>query len=256
MPCRILLLTAMTVFLGCNKKDTSLPRNIPAGDGYMPQTKGLKLTYTITSGDESGGSSVTRITDVYDSSGYTVAKGTSIVTGTEISAPFYMVHNKEKTIQTVAPLPVYYQTLDQLAAQFDVFTHEEHPYAMTIPHSNQRNAVVFPENIYTKWHSEQLDEEASLITDNTTTVTPGQIDSLGKVTIALGTFDCIRVHYISKGHFHSVATDATGQQVVDYETDLDRKEWFAPGIGFVKGSETNLKTGGVTITELTKIDHP
>jgi hypothetical protein len=255
-----IFLFAFTITLlatACNKdKDDNNPLpDVDATAGYMPGTKGMELTYTVTQGDEMGASSVMKITDVYDSSGYTVAKGTASAAG--IGNPVYIIHNKEKTVNTVRPVAAYYESLSLAAAQYDVFTHEEHPYIITIPHNSQLHAVVFPETVFTRTHGEKNDNGASLVNDYTQTEMAAEIDSIGKITIKLGAFDCVRVHHIRKTHLHGVATDYDGSQtVVDQGVEFDEKEWYTPGLGVIKTEETNMNTGVLTVTELTKVAKP
>ena len=247
---------SLLIWTGCSKdldKDP-LPK-VSSLAGYMPEVKGMELTYTVTKGDEEGTISVMKVEDVHDSAGYKVSMGVTQVA--DIDNPFYTIHNQEKTVSSVGLPPTYYKSMTQLAGQFDVFTHEEHPYAMVIPHKEQLHAVVFPESVFGKWHAENNGEGTSLINDYTLTVTSGEIDSLAKVSIGIGSFDAIRIHFTSKGRFRSVYTDYDGSQTVtDDELDLDEKAWYTLGLGVIKSEETNLKTGLLTVIELTKIRKP
>src|SRR5690606_23810110 len=140
MTCKIyysLFLFAALAIIGCDKKDNTQPNdhlpNINGNLGYMPNQKGMKLTYTVTEGAGLGNFHTMEVTDVKDSSGYKVAH-LQLLFDDNIVVPAYGQYNEEKTTMIGGDMPaVYDQTLEEMKQLYNLsFEHTERPTVMVI----------------------------------------------------------------------------------------------------------------------------
>lgn len=250
-----MLLFAGTI-TGCRKEQKDKPVVDPVIEnaGYMPEIKGMKLTYTITKGDEMGESYIQTVKDVHDSSGYIVATLVADISGIVINSQ--VMHNEKNTVTIDGPPPVYYQLLDQIKNGYTEFTHEENYLNMVIPHQNQLKAIVFTETVVAKWHGVNDDPEGETTTvmDYNQTEHQGIIDTIEKVKIHSGEFECLRIHWLRTTSEKVTITDQSGTNTIESGNQFDETVWVTKGIGIIKSREVNLKTGIFSETELTKIE--
>jgi len=249
----VFLLTVTLV--SCSKKDglESDPDNLDATVGYIP-VQDTKLTYTITKGDEIGFSNTITVNNFHDSAGYTVANFTIEAAGiVQHSTGFY---NKEQSITYNDVPSLYVQTVENLVKpQYNnTFTHEEHPFIMTIPHENQKGATVLNETIAGKWHGVNIgpgEPHDKTVADFSITYHTGTIVATEKITTNLGTFDCLQIVF-NRTDFSKYTFN--GDPIADTKVEWELTTWLARGIGSIKSREVNLSTGAVNETALTKIE--
>ena len=248
----LLLLVALT---SCSKKDHpgSDPDDGDPAVGYIP-VQDTKLTYTVTKGDEVGFSTVITVDNFRDSASYTVVDFT-------IEAAGFVHHSRgaysvqQSVTYNDVPL-LYVETVENLIKpQYNsVFTHEEHPFIMTIPHQDQSGATVLNETVVAVWHGVAIDPDEphdETVADFSITYHAGTIVGSEKVTTALGTFDCLKIVF-NRTDFTKYSLN--GEPLVDYKSEWEMTTWLVKGIGSVKSREVNLSTGAISETELTKIE--
>ena len=250
----LFLLISICLLASC-KKDSDVPKSPvdPAKSGYMPSEENLKLTYTVMDGDEAGTTSVTTVKDVHDSSGYTVAEMVSDVAGYD----FLDEHkfNSKKTIIVSNLTMQFNQVMEMMKSQFNVsFTHIERPLVMTIPHQDQKDALIFPTIVTAEFHGLNQEDDVTTKGDYTVTQYAGKIDTLEKVNLPIGEYDCIKIHWKETAHLHEVITDKDGTSNFDNKTEFDETSWLTKGLGVIRTVEVDLKTGEKTTTDLTKIE--
>lgn len=258
----LLLVFIMFSFSECNRDGASDQQNTNDTTGtvnsmaYMPFVNGMKLTYTITQGEEQGNSSVLKVTGLKDSSGYTVANFITNVSGMDISSSG--MFNQKNTILTSNAPAIYNQMLDSLRKTFNRnFTHQEKPFVIVIPHQNQAGTTVFNDITTGQIHGENYDADLheQLIEDYSIIIQKGTIDSVATLTTAKGDIhNCVRIRYTMTTTFSYNAVGDDGNYSGTDKIELDKTEWFAPGLGMIKSKEINRKTGAVSITELTQVE--
>lgn len=253
------------LFSACAKSGSDLPDKQKKDDpgqvpdslkqGYMPVIDGTVLTYTVTSGDEAGASATVTIENVHDSSGFkcegVLKRAAGILIGESAR------YNKGFTYTTSSLPSLYYDALKEIAKGYNVsFTHAERPIVMALPHQDPLHGVVFNELISSEWHG--LNNEEGTTTESWVNQTEHKavIDSVAKIKLSIGEFDCIRVHFLRTTASKTVITDDEGAHNFNSTVNFDLISWMAKGIGPVKEQEINLNTGVTTITELTKIEIP
>ncbi|HTN36033.1 MAG TPA: hypothetical protein VL053_03105 [Arachidicoccus sp.] len=253
------------IFSACAKSGSDLPGKQNKDDpgqvpdslkqGYMPVINGTVLTYTVTSGEEAGASATVTIQNVHDSSGFKCEGVLRNAAGILIAESAR--YNKGFTY-TISSLPsLYYDALKEIAKGYNVsFTHTERPIVMALPHKDPLHAVVFNELISSEWHGVNNEEGTTTDARAGQTEHKAVVDSLGKIKLAIGEFDCIRVHFLRTKQSNVVVTDDEGVHNFNSTVSFDLISWMAKGIGPVKEQEINLNTGETTITELTKIEIP
>jgi|GEM_PF-1575094 len=255
----LLLLTGATVFTSCNKKDQKVPDDIsnpltPDENGYLAATKGMKLTYTITEGDGLGTAYIWHVTEVKDSSDYKLVASELLFDG-GMTVYAQGKYNKEKTISIGSNMPpLYYQLLEEMKQTFNTsFTHMERPKTMVIPHKDQLNVTVSGKITVGEWHGTGNDEDTEIQQDYSVEHSPTIIDSLGRIQIGLGTFDCVRIRYTSTAHNKMVITASNSSpQTFEGYFASEVTVWIAIGLGAIKSMD--VSPAGISVTELTKIE--
>ncbi|WP_188753925.1 hypothetical protein [Parapedobacter defluvii] len=222
--------------------------------GYIASEKGMKLTYTITEGDELGLTSQMKVTDVKDIDGYRVAYS-------EISMPGIVINssgrfNKKETISDGANMPaVYYETLEQIKKGYNTsFTHKENPMTLVIPHQDQAGQVVGQKKILAEWHGVNIEEDTKMVADYTMERSNVVTDGNEIIETAVGKFECLKMTYTATATTTIEITDLITGVVTPF-TNIGIMEitmWIAKGIGTVKTTE--VMGGTVTTTELTKVE--
>jgi len=267
MKCRfafcLLCVSALLSLTECKKgnntnlKDTETDTTGGASPmGYMPAVIGMKLTYTITQGDEKGQMEVITVTSVKDSAGYKAGTFKNDVAGIIITGSGWF-NGKNTVIKNSTP-GIYYNLMDSLRYTFNrAFTHQEAPFIITIPHQQQGGATVFNDITTGRFHGENYDEDThdDLKEDYAVIIHKGTIDSVATISTPKGNIpNCVRVHYLMTSTLSWTITGDSGAFSGTNSNNLEEFIWFAPGLGMIESKEVNIKTGEVSVTELTGVE--
>lgn len=229
------------LFVDC-KKNNSGRLSVPdlAGSGYMPEVKGVKLTYT----NSDGSTQITTVTDVRDSAGYKVSSLLNEIPGFGIFVSLSM-YNEKHTFIYQYPTPVYYQSLQLIALQPGVkgLSHKESPFVITVLHKDPVGSVACNETQFAEYHY-FIGDDPPLEIDFTGTNHKGITDSTESINVHGGKFDCIRVRF-------SNTTVFKGVPMAPVTTDITC--WVALKTGLVKTVSIS-SNGDINTLELTKVE--